>query len=139
MSAFVLDTDILTLYQRGHQPVVDPVASHQADDLWITVVTVDEILTGWYSQARKARTPDEQAVASVRLAQAWNAIRPFRVLPLDRPAIDRFHALLALRLNIGRNDLRIAAIALEVGATVVTRNLRDFRRVPGLVSEDWSV
>jgi tRNA(fMet)-specific endonuclease VapC len=44
-----------------------------------------------------------------------------------------------MKLNVGRMDLRIGAIALEHGATVVTRNLRDFRRIPNLTAEDWSV
>jgi predicted nucleic acid-binding protein len=39
--------------------------------------------------------------------------------------------------GIGKIDLRIAAIALEQKAPVVSRNLRDFRRVPNLAVEDW--
>jgi len=35
-------------------------------------------------------------------------------------------------------DLKIAALALELDATVVTNNIRDFSRVPGLKVEDWS-
>ena len=55
------------------------------------------------------------------------------------PAIHRFNALVKLKLNVGKMDLRIAAIALEHGATVVTRNVRDFGRVPNLTIEDWTV
>jgi len=63
----------------------------------------------------------------------------FPVLSFTEPAIQRFEQLLTLKLNVGKMDLRIAAITLEHGAVVVTRNQRDFARVPGLVIEDWSV
>ena len=39
--------------------------------------------------------------------------------------------------RIGPNDTLIAAIALANGLTVVTHNTREFRRVPGLLVEDW--
>lgn len=61
------------------------------------------------------------------------------ILPFPAPAIRRFRSLLGMNLNVKGNDIRIAAIALEIGGIVVTRNLRDFQRIPGLTCEDWSV
>lgn len=59
--------------------------------------------------------------------------------PSSRSRLVRYSALKKQKLNVGGNDLKIAAIALEVGATVATRNRRDFARIPGIVTEDWSV
>jgi tRNA(fMet)-specific endonuclease VapC len=47
--------------------------------------------------------------------------------------------LRALKLGVAKMDLRIAAVALEMGGTVVTRNQRDFQRISGLSVMDWSV
>src|SRR4051794_19758249 len=77
---------------------------------------------------RKARKPHETADAFAGLAEAAAVFGSFSIMPFPVPAIQRFDALKKLKLNAGPNDLRIAAIALEAGATVVTRNLRDFRR-----------
>lgn len=60
-------------------------------------------------------------------------------MPLDRVAIQRYHNLREQHRRIGTNDLRIAAIALENAATLVSRNLSDFRSVADLNVEDWSV
>jgi tRNA(fMet)-specific endonuclease VapC len=60
------------------------------------------------------------------------------VLPFDEAAAHVFEHLTALKLRIGTQDLLIASITMANKATVLTRNLRDFQLVPGLMSEDWS-
>ena len=66
------------------------------------------------------------------------ALSRLHIVTFLEAAIRRYNALLAMKLNVGRMDLRIAAIALEEDAVVITRNLRDFCRVPGLPCENWA-
>ena len=65
-------------------------------------------------------------------------LNQFRLLSFTEEAIDRFEHLRTLKLGVRANDLRIAAIALVSGATVVTRNVADFGRVPDLIVENWA-
>jgi tRNA(fMet)-specific endonuclease VapC len=139
MSLFVLDTDLLTLYYRGDPIVVRRIDARPPTELAISVLTVDEQLTGWYTLTRQARRPEEIARAYARLGEAVVRLARWRILPYTESAIAQVAQLKALRLNVGLMDLRIAAIALENRAVVVTRNRRDFGRVPGLDLEDWSV
>ncbi len=139
MSLFVLDTDLLTLYYRGDPVVVRRVDDQPTAALAISVMTVDEQLSGWYTLTRRARQPNEIARAYANLAEAVVRLAKWRILPYTETAIVMVAELKALRLNVGLMDLRIAAIALENAAIVVTRNRRDFGRVPGLSIEDWSV
>ena len=69
------------------------------------------------------------------LVVSWNR---FAITPMTASARTHFELLVRAKLNVKHNDLRIAAIAKELGATVVTRNLRDFGRVPELMIEDWA-
>ena len=139
MSLFVLDTDLLSLYYRGDPFVVQRVDARSPAELAITVLTVDEQLTGWYTLTRQARRPEEIARAYAHLGEAVVRLGHWRILPYTESAIARVAQLKALRLNVRLMDLRIAAVALENQAVVVTRNRRDFGRVPGLSVEDWSV
>lgn len=139
MSLFVLDTDTLTLLQLDHPQVKQRVEAHPPNDLAIAVISVEEQLSGWYSRIRQAKTPDDLARAYQRLADRVRDLGRVAILSFTKSAILRYESLKSQKLNVKKNDLRIAAIALEHGATVVTRNLRDFQRVPGLTVEDWSV
>jgi tRNA(fMet)-specific endonuclease VapC len=138
MSLFVLDTDILSLYQAGDATVCHRVDSQPSAELAITVMTVEEELSGWYTLVRQAKRKDELAHAYRRLGDTVRFLARWRIIFYTEPAIERYDQLRALKLKVSKMDLRIAAIALENGGTLVTRNLRDFQRVPKLTCENWA-
>jgi tRNA(fMet)-specific endonuclease VapC len=139
VTSYLLDTDTLSLYRRGNRTVIERVEACDPELVGTTVITVEEQLTGWYSVLRKAKGREQQAHAYAHLTETVSFLSRVRIVTFDVPAIERFEKLDALRLNIGKMDLRIAAIVLEHGAVLVTRNTRDFARVPGLTVEDWSL
>jgi len=138
VSLHVLDTDILSLFQRGHPVVCQCVAATAPADLAITVITVEEQLSGWYTLLRSTTRPDQLSIIYQSLADSIPFLAQFTIVSFAEPAMARFDSLVALKLNVRKMDLRIAAIALERGATVVARNVRDFQRIPRLVVEDWT-
>jgi tRNA(fMet)-specific endonuclease VapC len=64
MNLYVLDTDTLQLLQDEHPMVAARVRAKEPSELAISVVTVDEQLSGWYTQLRQAKDHE-------RLAWAW--------------------------------------------------------------------
>ncbi len=139
MSLYLFDTDHLSLYQAGHPRVLQNLMRHLQDQLAITVITVEEQLSGWQTALRKARDDIRRAEIYRRMALALEGLSGWTVLPFSLPAMARHTHFLRQHLSVGSNDLKIAAIALENGGIVVTRNVRDFARIPGLIWEDWSV
>lgn len=139
MSLYVLDTDIFTLLLHKHPVVYQRVAACKPSDLAVTVITVEEQVLGWVGRLRRVRSAKEKARAYDDLAAAVASLGSLPILSFSEQAIAGHEALVKLKLNVGKMDLAIAAITLEHNATLVSRNLRDFQRVPGLTVEDWSV
>jgi len=139
MPVYVLDTTTVTHLQHAHPRLLDRMdaAAEAQQVVGATTVTVEESIGGWLGRLRRARTRADEAEIAEALADAVMLLSPLHVFPTTEPALDRFDRLVKAKLNVGRADLKIAAVALEVGATVVTDNLRDFGRVPGLAVEDW--
>ncbi len=140
MSHFILDTSISTLYSHGCAAVAANLNAHSANhQISLTPVTVEEMLAGWYTQLRKARNAGELERAYDGIVRVWTSLSAIPMVRFPVSAILKYEQLNKFKLNIGGYDLRIAAIALVIGATVVTQNTRDFNRVPGLSVVDWSI
>ena len=139
MSLYILDTDHFTLYRYEHETVTRRVEAVPADQLAITIVTIEEQLTGWYTQIRKARNAEKLTRAYAGLFQVTEAIRRTQVLPFTAEAVARYLELRKKLPRVGKLDLAIAAIVLEMKGTVVTRNRSDFNQVPNLQIADWTI
>ena len=138
MTWYLLDSDHVSLHQRRHPALVHRLASVPPDDVFVTIVTVEEQLRGWLAVIRRASTPERLIAAYASLHRTVTYFVQVNLLDYSADAASHFAALHAQRIRIGTQDLRIAAIALAVGGILITRNRHDFQQVPGLLLEDWS-
>lgn len=102
-----------------------------------TIVTAEELLRGRLAQVARAKKRDHLTAGYDRLKRTIDALSEWEILPFDAPTADGYERLRKLRLGVATMDLRIAAIALANNATLLSRNLKDFTRVPELKAEDW--
>ena len=139
MSLWVLDTDHVSLFQRGHSLVRQRIKAVPRGEIAVTVVTVEEQMRGRLSLIREASSPNQLILAYERLRVTVNYYRTANLLDFDQEAYNCYAELVRQRIRIGTQDLRIAAIVLANEGILVTRNRRDFERVPGLRFEDWTI
>ena len=150
----ILDTDILSNWQRGSQPIDYYIQSIPDNLLATTIITVEEQLGGRLKRIKECydelckrlrRTTkfdnlvDGLVNAYVYLHETlrfWCEFK-FKILPFNKDAAIEFVNLKS-QIKIKTKDLQIAAIALSVGGVVVTHNLRDFSKVPKLDIEEWT-
>lgn len=135
---YLLDTDHVSLLQRGNLHLLARLAQISIEQRAVTVITVMEQLQGRLAVIHQARTEAEVARGCERLQETLAFYTSIRVVPYDEEAQVQFAHLRRQHVRIGAQDLRIAAIGLSRHATVVTRNSRDFAQVPGLHIVDWS-
>ncbi len=135
---WVFDTDHLSLHHRGHPVVKRRLLALPLAKRFTTVITVEEQLRGRFAKIAQGRNVSEWVIAYQQFQQTLADLLPLRLLPFDEAAAAEFLRLKATVKQVGTQDLKIAAIVLSVNGTLVTRNVRDFSRVPGLRIEDWT-
>jgi tRNA(fMet)-specific endonuclease VapC len=140
---YILDTDVFTLaelpdsraYLHLHSRVLQ---LDGADRIVTTIVSYEEQTRGWLAYAAKSRETTHQIKAYSRLKKHLNAYLGFEILDFDVDAAREFDRLRTFKLHVGATDLKIAAIALSQNAILLSRNLKDFKNIPGLQVEDWT-
>lgn len=139
---WILDTDHLTLLLQGNPTVVNKLSAKAQGEVVITVVTAEEQIWGRLSairQASQASNAEKLVRAYLKFRLALDDLMRFTILDFTQEAYLKYQELRHQKIRVGTQDLRIAAIALSIDATVVTRNQRDFNQVPGLRLEDWTI
>jgi tRNA(fMet)-specific endonuclease VapC len=129
----MLDTNIVSFALRSRsQPVMDRLRAHRPADVCISVVTLAELRFGAAKSAARARY---DAAIDVFVSRVG-------VLPFDDAAAGHYGEVRASLARAGQRigdlDTLIAGHALAAGCTLVTHNVGEFGRVPGLVVEDWT-
>jgi tRNA(fMet)-specific endonuclease VapC len=140
---FLLDTDHISILQKQSGPeyraLMSRIAQAPRSELAFCIVSFHEQVLGCNTYIAQARTTADIVRGYLMFDRVLSAFAAALVLPFDAKASAVFDGLVGKRVRIATMDLRIASIALSQGLTLLTRNSRDFGRVPQLLIEDWTI
>lgn len=134
MSGYLLDTNVCIEYLRNRNAnAVRRIRAEPTQNIRLCSIVIGELFYGAYYSPDPPRN----------LALLRRFVSMFASLPFD-DAIAEIYGRERAQLRqagtqIGPHDLQIAAIAVVHQLTVVTHNVSEFSRVPGLLIEDWQV
>jgi tRNA(fMet)-specific endonuclease VapC len=139
MNWYIFDTDHVSLFQRKHPVVIQHLNEIHSERLAITIITVEEQIKGRFKLIKQANSSAKLIRAYAALQSSVAYFNTITVLQFDEAANVHYENLRPQKIRIGTQDLRIASIVLSRDGILVTRNRRDFDKIPNLTLEDWSI
>ena len=140
---YLLDTDHISILQRESGPEFATLSARinqvPREDLAFSVVSFHEQVLGGHAYINRARRAADLVRGYAMLARILRHFAMAPVVPFDEDAAAVFEGLGQQRLRVPIMDLRIASTALSRGLVLLSRNMADFAKVPGLVIEDWTL
>jgi tRNA(fMet)-specific endonuclease VapC len=140
VSQYILDTDHVSLILLNHAQVTETAAQEQ---IAVTIIMVQELLNGWVGRVNDPSQINNLPTLYSKFSTTVKYLQTIEILDFtiqaDKCLRDMLRENPPLRKNRLQKDMRIAAIALTLDATVVTRNRRDFELVPGIKLADWTL
>lgn len=143
MTYYVLDTDHLSILQRRTEPAFTKLSArlsrHSPDLIFVSIISFHEQFQGWMAYLNKSKSASQLIMAYSKLESLLQLFSVSQILPFDDKASEMAVNLSSQHLRLGTLDLRIASIVLAQDAVLLTRNARDFSKVPNLKIEDWTI
>lgn len=130
---FLLDTDTIILNLKGHPAIKENLRRHLNDSLAVSIITCMELYYGAYKSSN----------IGVNISKIQMIERTLEVIPLGPESAQIFGMLKAQMEKKGTRlddfDLVIAANALARNLTLVTNNIKHFKRIEGLKLTNWAL
>jgi tRNA(fMet)-specific endonuclease VapC len=139
MKKWILDTDHYSLIQRGNREVIARFQDIDPSEIYLTIITVQEQIKGRFKNIDEAKNSPKLVASYGWLLATINDFSRLSILPFDEKAYHHYDLFRSQQLRVGAQDLRIAAIVMANDGILVTRNRRDFDKVPNLQIADWSI
>lgn len=139
---FLLDTDHISFLQRKsgieYENLIRRINQYSSDDFAFSIISFHEQIIGVHTYIIPSRN-SETLYKGYRLFQEiLNSFSGARILDFDQEAIAVFEQLKNQKINVSTMDLRIGSIALSRNLTLLTRNQKDFAKIPNLTIENWT-
>ena len=131
---YFLDTNTCIYFLKGiYKSIKEHFKEYQPKEIKIPSIVKAELLLG----IEKSRQKKNNKIIYEKF------LEPFEVISFDDKAAIQY-AIIRARLEkagtiIGPNDLIIASIVLSHNGILVTHNVSEFKRIPGLLIEDWTI
>lgn len=136
----VLDTDHVSILQWGDQAAErlrDRLVGAIDDWIGTTAITLEEQSRAIITRIGQCKRTVDQPKYYKRLASTYRFFGRWKFADFDDDAAKQFEVLRKSCKQVGSSDLKIASIALVQDALLLTANVRDFEKVPGLRFENW--
>lgn len=135
------DTDVLTEILLGNAAYSARVAAIPAHEQTVPVIVVEEIIRGRLNIIRQAEANNAKISLERAYALFEETFRDFQQLSIlsYTPQADQIYRQWRQdKVRVSTRDLRIAAICVAHGATLISRNRQDYAQIPGLMVQFWS-
>src|SRR5262245_5699908 len=135
-----LDTDHFTVATQRHHSKNAELCERlrkAIEPVFLPIITLEEQLRGWLGRIHAARDEVQRIDGYQKLVRLIEVLPGWDLVPWDVEAAEEFHRQRQAGVRIGSQDLRIASLAITHDALLLTRNAKDFSRVPGLRFASW--